>query len=206
MKLTDLKLAVIAHSGQFHCSRIHASGEKKAVDFRHLVSPPVGSVSLPPIGRLADFYGTFGSIVFYAVEKTGDAAAHIANPNEWSSLQDYFSGWFETIHDNEREEYLPPWLDTCLVIGEMPQTGNYIVMPTGGAEVGRVFEFDHDGFEFTDQASDLVDYAHGLLDLNGSRLTGFSSHMSFVEGGDRMIQWRIDEMRDNRGNVVSTAA
>jgi hypothetical protein len=203
--LTDLKLAVIQHSGQFHCSRIHASSEKKVVDFRHLVSPPLGSVSLPPIGRLADFYGTFGSIVFYADEKTGDAAAHIASPNEWSSLRDYFSGWFEDIPDDEREEYLPPWIDTCLVIGEMPRTGNYIVMPTEGEEVGRVFEFDHDGLEFTEQASDLVDYAHRILDLDGSRLTEFASHMRFIEG-DRMIQWWIDEMRDNRGNVVSTAA
>jgi len=205
MKLAELELAVTRHLGQLHCSRINGSGAKKVVDFRHLVSPPVHGEPLPSVGRLADFYDTFGSVVFYADEKTGDAAVHIASPNEWPALREYFDGWFEHITDGERKEYLPPWLDTCMVIGEMPHTGNYIVMPTEGAEVGRVFEFDHDGFESREQAPDLVDYAWRLLDIDGSRLASFASHMRFVEG-DPMIQWWIDEMRDNRGNFASTAA
>jgi hypothetical protein len=39
MKVAEVERAVTRHLGQVHCSRINGSGEKKVVDFRHLVSP-----------------------------------------------------------------------------------------------------------------------------------------------------------------------
>lgn len=204
MRLADLELAVTTHEGDFHCSRINGAGETKVVHFRHRVETPTPVEGLPALGRLADFFDTFGSAVFYETPKTGDAAVHIAAPSEWRTLGDDLRDSFDSLSDEERAECLPPWVETCLVIGEMPRTGNYVLMATEGDEAGHVFEFDHDGFEFSHQATDLVDYTRRLLALDAQRLAVFASSLRFVEGDDWMIQWWIEEMRDNRGHVVAT--
>jgi hypothetical protein len=92
-----------------------------------------------------------------------------------------------------------------MVIGETPHSGNYILVPTDGPHRGHVFEFDHDGFEFAHVASDVVEYVQRLLRPDASKLTDFASHMRFATG-DGMKQWWILELKDNRGNVVSTEA
>lgn len=206
MRLADLEHAVTTHEGDFHCSRLNATGETKIVHVRHRVEAPSPVQGLPAIGRLGDFFDTFGSVVFYEAERTGDAAVRIAAPSEWHTLGDDLRDSFDLLSDDERQECLPSWVETCLVIGEMPRTGNYVLMATEGDEAGHVFEFDHDGFEFSRQASDLVDYTHRLLAIDAQRLATFASHLRFVEGDDWMIQWWIEELRDNRGRVVATRA
>lgn len=203
MRLPDLELAVTTHAGDFHCSRIHGAGEIKVVRFRHRIEVPMSAESLPATGRLVDFFDTFGGAVFYWDEKSGDAAVFIAAPSEWSALRSSFMQGFESLSEKERQECLPHWIETCLVIGEMPRSGNYVLMATEGDAAGHVFEFDHDGFEFSQRAGDLVDYTYRLLALDTQRLTDFASHLRFIEG-DWRTQWWIEELRDNRGNIVAT--
>jgi hypothetical protein len=78
-------------------------------------------------------------------------------------------------------------------------------MPLSGEKHGFVFEFEHDGFEFIERASDIESFVYQLLDPSGPVLTGMASHMRFIEGGDYATQWWITEMRDNRGNLVRTS-
>jgi hypothetical protein len=78
-------------------------------------------------------------------------------------------------------------------------------VPTKGRSKGRVFEFDHDGFEFTEHGKDIVDYATRLLQPDGQRLADMASHMRFVEG-DANVQWWIRELRDNTGHTARTEA
>ena len=205
MRLASLESAVREHAGQFICERIHAPTETKIVDFRHVVVSPVPLEPLPDIGRLIDFYETFGSVVFYFDERSGDAAKHIASPTAWGELADDFGDWLISLEEQERAEILPDWIDACLVIGEEPHAGNYILMPTTGDSIGRVFAFDHDGFEFVDEAGDLVEYVERLLAPDDSLLSEIASHMRFIDG-DPTIQWWIRELRDNRGNVARTTA
>ena len=61
MKLDELEKAVLKHSSEFLCERIHDKGETKIVHFTHAVAPPGGEDNLPAVGRLSDFYETFGS-------------------------------------------------------------------------------------------------------------------------------------------------
>ncbi len=79
-------------------------------------------------------------------------------------------------------QIVPDWIETCLAIGETPCFGNYISVATEGAAAGRVFEFDHDGFEFSE--------------ADGLRLVKFASHMRFIDE-DPMVQWWIRELRDH---------
>ena len=205
MKLIDLEKAVREHAGEFLCERTNDRKRTKLIQFAHVVCSPLASCALPAIGRLQDFYDTFGSVVFYSDEKSGDAAKHLAPTSEWATLHEYFYGWIENLSDSERQEIVPDWIETCLVIGETPYSGNYILMATEGHSAGRVFEFDHDGFEFEEVAQDLIEYVEKLLKPDVPTLVEFASHMRFIEG-DPMVQWWIRELRDNQGHIVTTVA
>jgi len=74
LKLIDLENAVRTHAGEFLCLRIHDEDNTKIVHFSHVLTSPIDTIDIPAIGRLQDFYDTFGSIVFYYDEKSGDAA------------------------------------------------------------------------------------------------------------------------------------
>lgn len=201
-----LKQAILDHRGTFTCSRIHQPKETKQVEFRHEIKPPGDTSdlqSLPDVGRLREFYAVFGSITFYVDEKSGDAARFIAPPEAWSELAEEFNRWCNILGPEEREEYFPDWVETCLVIGEEPRTGNYILMPVDGPEAGAVYHFEHDGLEFDRHGADLIDYAAKLLDLNDRSLAYIATHMRFIED-DSPAQWWIEALHDNRGNVART--
>lgn len=204
--MKQIEAAVRQHKGTFLCEEIHKERNTKTVEFRHVVTAPTGIDGVPDVGDLREFCSTFGSIVFYQDERSGDAGKYLAPPSEWPQLHEYFSGWLDGLDDDERSEVLPEWVETALVIGETPQSGNYILLATEGPETGRVFEFDHDGFEFVEEARSLAEYVERLLEPDVSTLTEIASHMRFVEGDDHMVQWWIRELRDNRGRVVRTEA
>lgn len=203
MKLTVLENTVRQHVGEFLCTQVHDEKKARVVRFSHVVTPPVGSDDVPTIGKLQDFYQTFGSALFYHDEKSGDAAKHIAPTSRWAELHGDFSDWIAPLSDEERSEILPDWIGTCLVIGETPCSGNYILVATEGAVAGKVFQFDHDGFEFTEEANDVVEYVEKLLKPDDRRLTEFASHMRFVEKGS-MTQWCIRHFKDHQGHVATT--
>ena len=107
--------------------------------------------------------------------------------------------------EDEEEDYRPDWIKNCLVVGEIPRSGNYLLVPAAGPYTGRVFEFEHDGFEFVELGQSLPDFVKRNLDLDTSRLTAIASHMRFVTP-DENRQWWINELKDNRGNAVRTEA
>jgi hypothetical protein len=206
MKLAALESAIAGHTGTFLCERINRRDETREVTFRHEITPPGPTPTLPDIGGLRDFYETFGSVTFYVDPVSGDAAKHIAPPDTWAELDDDLQDWFDGLGDDERDEILPEWFDDRLVIGEEPHTGNYLIMAgaSAGDEAGSVHLFDHDGYEFIRLAASLPEYAERLLDPDDAMLVDIATHMRFIDG-DPMVQWWIREMRDNRGNVASTA-
>lgn len=205
MPLTELHRAVAEHTGAFHCERIHKPQQTKTVTFQHRIQPPAPLLDapLPDVGRLPAFYATFGSVLLYHDADTGDAARYIAPPTEWAVLREAFEGWTEHLSDEERDDLLPDWVDDCLVIGETPHSGNYVLMATDSDCAGRVFEFDHDGFEFTEKGADLVEYVQGLLHPDSAALTDIASHMRFIDKRTG-AQWWILEMSDNQGHRVRT--
>ncbi len=204
MFLEDLKSEVESHSGTFLCERMSRREQTKVVTFSHVIGEPASSMEVPAMGRLQDFVDTFGSLLLYVDDQTGESAMHIASPSKWASLDSDFHDWIDQLNADERIEILPDWIDGCLVIGEEPKTGNYILMPIIGDEAGAVYFFDHDGFEFTRKANNVIHYVQRMLSPDDRLLRDMATHMRFVED-DPMIQWWIRELQDNRGNVASTA-
>lgn len=204
-ELASLRAAVDAHSGVFHCVEIHREQNTKSIGFRHLGLPPSSSsdMNLPDVRGLRDFYATFAQLTLYVDERSGDAAFFIAPPAQWPELDAEFRPWLEGIGGDEADDFLPPWINDCLVIGEIPRSGNYLLVPVAGPEAGKVFEFEHDGFEFVEQGDSVADFVMRTLDLDTRRLTGIASHIRFITPGEG-CQWWISEMQDSRGNSVRT--
>jgi len=111
--------------------------------------------------------------------------------------------WIEGVEEND----LPDWIGERLVVGEEPGTGNYLLMPTAGDHVGHIFTFDHDGFEFTEEASDILEFVSKLLVPDNCKVVEMASHMRFCDFElEPAIQWWIRDFRDNRGHHVTTSA
>lgn len=197
MDIDELERALREHTGEFLCRRMHDEGTTKRVSFAHVVTPPLSSATVPAIGRLNDLYARVGSVLLYHDAESGDAARYLAPPAEWAALHACFRDWV----DDEEEDLLPDWLENALVIGETPRSGNYILMPAEGDLAGRVFEFDHDGLEFTHIADDVLAYLVTWLEPDARRLRDMASHMRFSTDGWQ-TQWWITRLQDNFGRVL----
>ncbi|WP_372017421.1 hypothetical protein [Pseudoxanthomonas sp. 10H] len=199
-----LELALRTHSGHFLCERIHAGGGTREVPFHHEVAPPVPP-GLPPVaGRVDEFYRHFGSVTLYHDAASGDAGRFIAPVAAWPALREGFGAWIAALGDDE-DGLRPAWLGSALVVGEVPGSGNYILVATEGDRAGHVFEFDHDGFEFRARAPDLFAYVAAWLRPDDAMLVDMASHMRFA-GDDPAVQWWIRELHDGDGLRASTSA
>ena len=201
MIANSLEQRVRSHCGEFLCEQIGNKSVTKSVQFSHIITPPNATQDVPEIGDLKKIYSVFGSLTLYHDVESDEAAFYVAPPSEWRQLNRDFSGWIEGLDEEEEEELLPPWLESRIVFGEIPRTGNYILMATTGAGAGSVFEFEHDGFEFIELAPSLASFIEEALCPSASELLGMASHMRFITG-DSGVQWWITELRDNEGRVV----
>lgn len=199
----DLRQAISAHTGTFRCEALDDATITRDIVFRHRIFPVQAHPELPALPGLREFHAAIGGVLFYADEDSGEAALLLAPPSDWPALRAAFDGWTDGMDADERAEYLPEWADAALVIGEEPDTGNYLLMPTAGDEAGQVFLFDHDGFEFIEQAPDILSLAWKQLDPDDRALLMIATHMRFISDATPH-QWWIRELRDNRGNVART--
>jgi hypothetical protein len=203
MPFDTIRKALEAHSGSFRCVRLDDESVTRTVAFRHEWEPPAeNSVDVPP--QLAPFYRVFGSLRLYSEPVSGESAFYIGAPSQWQFLDEDLRCWFEGLSEQEEEELLPGWIDDCVVFGEIPGSGNYLMMPLSGEKQGRVFEFEHDGFEFIELAPDHEQLLYLWLHPCPKTLTDMASHMRFIEDADPQCQWWMVEMQDNRGNRVRT--
>lgn len=205
MRLDELRKTVESHTGVFHCRSRGGSADTREVAFRHDFGEPTGAGAEMAVPALADFYDTFAWLRLYRDPQSGDAAFHIGTPDEWAVFDEGLRLWFEDLDDDERAELLPPWIDDCLVIGEIPMSGNYLMLPLSGPQKGHVFEFEHDGFEFIDLGDDLEQFVRRALAPDTGSLRAMASHLTFSRPGDS-TQWWIEVMHDNLGNNVRTDA
>lgn len=203
MKREELLKDVESHSGVFRCRARGGSNLKRDVSFRHDFAVPTGVPLNLPMSGLADFYDTFAWLDLYRDPDSGDSAFHIGTPEEWPALEEGLRDWFDGLDDDEREELLPAWIDDCVVIGEIPMSGNYLLVPLSGPQKGHVIEFDHDGFEFSDLGENLEQFVRRAMAPDTRSLTAMAAHLTFSGAGDSS-QWWIEVMEDNRGLTVRT--
>lgn len=130
----------------------------------------------------------FGSVRLYCDTLSGGSAFYLAHPSEWKSLENDFRMWLDDIDDDERAELLPDWLDNAVVIGEIPSSGNYFLFPVTGKHLGKVFEFEHDGFEFIEVSADLYSFIDYLCIVTDRLIANIRSHTRYSDG-EADTQW-----------------
>lgn len=141
---------------------------------------------------------------------TADTAMRLArffggDAESWLALQAGYD--LKTLATREgpgRNDSLPDWVDDCLVVGEEPDTGNFLVVPRTGDAAGRVFTFAHDEFSFTESASCLRDFVAKQIELNDSVLTDIATVLRLPDVGGT-DQWWIRSAVDNRRRRARSA-
>ena len=209
MEFSEIANKVESSSGQFFCSQIGNESETKVVNYEHTASSSLDvkviegiEFAYNHIPGLLSFYSRWGGLRLFHDTVSGDSAFYIAPPNEWKDLFTSFLPWIECL-DEEEEKLLPKWINNCFVIGEIPDSGNYILLRTTEKSIGSIYLFDHDGFEFEKLADNLCQFLEVVCYPDSKLLTNMASNMSFSEGNHE-VQWWIEKLRDNEGNEVST--
>lgn len=104
---------------------------------------------------------TFSRLRLYHHDGSGEAAFEFSPLNEWSSLNDRFEPWIDGL---VARGLLPDWIDQRLVIGSVPGSANFLLVPTAGPKRGCLFKFDHDGFQFRELAPSIEAFVRFSLD------------------------------------------
>ena len=174
--------------------------ERHVAMIRHEVTPPLDETSLSAlreqIGNIPDllkFYRRWGSARPFCdsvfKEPIGYASAFfIASPDEWRELKEDFEGWIENLNEDERDEMLPEWIDAYVVVGKIPNSGNYFLVPLKGSEEGKVIEFEHDGFEFIERAASFAGFVDAICTVNEVLLHEILGHTRYHDGKSS-VQW-----------------
>lgn len=199
--LKSLETLLARRNQRFVCTDTgwpEPGAERFTANIVHYPEPPLGNAQLeqlkrifPDIPELAEFYSHYGSVRLYADPIGGDSAFYIAGPDEWHRLRKYFQAWPDSLNDDEAN-LLPEWLDDSLTIGEIPTTGNYYLMPTKGDESGKVFLFDHDGFEFVEMGADLGAFVEKITTVNDDLMQSIPGHTRYSDG-ESETQWLAKE-------------
>jgi len=175
------------------------SAVKHVAIIDHVAEPPLSDEELARLTRrlgedsqLAKLYSKYGSLRLYC-DSIGDASAfYIARPSEWVKLFFEFQQWMEGLNREEREEFVPRWVDQGVVFGEVPNSGNYFLMAMTGDESGRVYEFEHDGFEFIERGADLSAFLEYLSVVDEGLIQDILTHTRYSDG-ESDIQWLVNE-------------
>jgi hypothetical protein len=146
------------------------SGPRFTAHIEHEVAPPLDEAGIASlrkqVGDLPEviaFYQRYGGLRLYCDKIKNTHAYHaaaycIAPPADWFEYANDFLPWIDMLDEEDAEDVLPDWISDYVVIGEIPNSANYILMPLAGPERGTIVEFYHDGCEFVKRSAGLEDY------------------------------------------------
>ncbi len=161
-------------------------------------TPPSPSVREPFLKRLrhipelATFYEQYGSARLYCDTNGPDAAFFIGDADDWGALKSSLSLWFRDLSAEEKGRYLPEWIDACVVFGEIPMSGNYLLLPMSGEFAGHVYEFEHDGFEFIRRGRNFDEFLSYVSTVDDALIQDILCHTRYSDG-ETEIQWMADK-------------
>jgi hypothetical protein len=164
-----------------------------ALDDRALAAVAKQTGDIP---QLLEFYRHWGSARLYrdTIPKWFEsqmyyaAAFYIAPPQEWAYQRMAFQDWLANLSADEERELLPDWINAYVVIGEIPNSGNSLLVPLEGVDKGKVFEFEHDGFEFIERGKDFAEFVDWLCTVDEELLGDISCHTCYTDGTTE-AQW-----------------
>lgn len=172
--------------------------ERHTAYIEHDVDSPVGSATLQSVidqtgslPEIVEFYRRFGYARLYrdtiqtayaGFDPFYASAYYIAPPDAWPELRECFECWLDDLSKEEAAELLPSWMESYVVIGEVPNSGNYFLVPLVGPDRGKVFEFEHDGFEFVERGTTFACFLDSVSTVNDSLVKEIRSHTRYCDG------------------------
>lgn len=176
--------------------------ERFVARIEHKVAPPLSNEEiqnlreqLPELPQLIDLFTKYGSLRLFCNTAYSDGFAehtcafYIAHPDEWCGLNRSFKDWLEIIGEDDEDEQLPGWIKDYIVIGEIPNSGDYLLMPRKGPETGAVYEFDQDGFEFLKRGKSLIDFLTHVSNATDKLIQDINMHTRYFDNKTDM-QWQ----------------
>lgn len=136
--------------------------------------------------HLVAFYEKFGSARLFrdSVFRQGigrASAYYIAPPDTWGELRERAGHWFSQLDDDEAQEILPDWMTDYVVVGEIPNSGNYFLVPLVGEDRGKVYEFEHDGYEFIERGRNFEAFVDSLAQVAAEHLERIGGHTRYCD-------------------------
>lgn len=213
MKRNELLRLAEQSSGHFVCELINGDGQMRRIEFQHILgdesSPELLQLLENYIGdlpELLNLYRICGELKLYWDPVSDDSAYIIGSCARWQSFHDGMMSWVGILSDTEKAELLPVWFENALVFGEIPQSGDYLLIAGDGDEKGKIYRFYHDGFEFVRFASSVGEMIEKMFTLDADHLLDIATDIRFMEMKEPYEQWWIKEYVRNDGVRVSSDA
>ena len=133
MSLNKLKDFLAQNNQRFICSDGGSGQYEAAVEHRSdpaLTEREMKSLKerVGPLEELVEFYSAYGSLRLYCDVNSSSSAFYIARPGEWDQLKQECRSWVTMLGGSD----VPDWFDAAIVIGEIPEAGNYLLVATSG--------------------------------------------------------------------------
>jgi hypothetical protein len=166
----------------------------------HQTTAPLDDQALARlVGQLGDdldqvpaFYRRWGSAHLYCDSRSSASAFYIAPPEHWPGLHQDFMDWVDNLEPDEAAEYVPPWVADAVTFAAVPRSGNYYLLALSGEQRGRVFEFEHDGFEFIEVSPDFASFIAHLCTVDAALIRTIRGHTRYSDG-QTTTQWLAEE-------------
>lgn len=137
---------------------------------------------------LSEFLKNYSSIRLFCDTNSDASAFYIAHPDEWTALTEELNEWLDGLSEKEAKQLVPSWVPRAIVIGEVPNSGNYYLMPTDGADVHAIYEFVHDGFEFLKIHDSFSNFLDHITTITDDVIREIQVYMRLSDG-ETSIQW-----------------
>ena len=195
MNLNAIKDFLTRDKPRFICTAEGSEGEATYTAWieHHATDPGAADVALLSEApeSLRSFFSEFGSLRLYCDAHSSSSAFYLARPSEWAQLQQEFLNWIRML-SADGQSMVPDWVEDCVVFGEIPETGNYLIMPRQGPEAGKVYLFDCQAFDFVEEAPDLSAYLLAITTPDEALYEKIRQHTRYSDG-ETATQWLVRE-------------
>ncbi|MDJ0879968.1 MAG: hypothetical protein QNI86_15215 [Halieaceae bacterium] len=144
------------------------------------------------MAQLVAFYTEFPSLRLYCDTNSSSSAFYLARPRKWDQLKQEFMGWVRMLHDEDSHGTLPDWLGSTLVFGEIPESSNYLLMPTEGNDAGKVFMFEHSTFTFSELGADFGSFLEKITNPNQALYEQIRRYTQYSDG-ETATKWLVED-------------
>lgn len=180
----------------FRCEAAGGVDGEYLVDTKSEVLPPADDSDVQNIrDRLKDrslefveFYTKYGGIDFHRECENGASTLCVHPVQSWGDLQSEMAEWFEMMDEDELDECGIDWLENCVVFAEVPNSGNYFLMPLTGAKEGEVIYQEHDGMEPEEYANSFNEFLIKFLSQPAKQVEHLGCYTRYSDGKTKN-QW-----------------